>query len=198
MWVRQCDLDANADCPLPIPSRIASNEEFIPPVQTPEQQRYEARLHEISDAAARKQGIDRRAFLRTGSGMAAALFALNEVFGPCYDVSAAEVQDQDAFRERWPKDQFIFDVQTHHVDVARQWYENTPQGQLTTTFFRLLRPQAGTLRQSLDLAQPGPLRQGSLRRQRHGDGDHQRRADARMEQQSTAARPDGRHARLRQ
>ena len=90
MWVRQCDLDAQADCPLPIPSRIASNEEFIPPVQTPEQARYEARLCEISDQAARKQGIDRRAFLRTGSGMAAALVALNEVFGPCYDVSAAE------------------------------------------------------------------------------------------------------------
>jgi predicted TIM-barrel fold metal-dependent hydrolase len=151
MWVRQCDLDANADCPLPIPSRIASNEEFIPPIQTPEQRRYEARLHEISDAAARKQGLDRRAFLRSGSGMAAALFALNEVFGPCYDVSATEVDDQDAFRERWPKNQFIFDVQTHHVDVARQWYENTPQGQLTTLFFRMLRPRAGTLRQSLDL-----------------------------------------------
>ena len=151
MWVRQCELDAQADCPLPIPSRIASNEEFIPPEQSPEQRRYEAQLTEISEAAARKQGMDRRTFLRTGSGMAAALLALNEVFGPCYDVAAAEAQDQDAFRERWPKSQFIFDVQTHHVDVSRQWYENTPQGQVTTTFFRLLRPQAGTLQQSLEL-----------------------------------------------
>src|SRR5437764_1477525 len=77
MWVRQCELDAQADCPLPIPSRIASNEEFIPPEQTPEQRRYEARLTEISDAAASAQGMDRRTFLRTGSGMAAALLALN-------------------------------------------------------------------------------------------------------------------------
>jgi predicted TIM-barrel fold metal-dependent hydrolase len=151
MWVRQCELDAEADCPLPIPSRIASNEEFIPPAQTAEQRQYEARLKDISDHAARKQGMDRRTFLRTGSGMAAALVALNEVFGPCYDVSAAEVQDQEAFRERWPKNQFIFDVQTHHVDVARRWYENTTQGQITTTFFRLLRPQAKTLQESLDL-----------------------------------------------
>jgi predicted TIM-barrel fold metal-dependent hydrolase len=151
MWVRQCDLDAQAECPLPIPSRIASNEEFIPPVQTAEQKRYEARLNEISDQAARRQGLDRRTFLRTGSGMAAALVALNEVFGPCYDVSAEEVDDQDAFRERWPKNQFIFDVQTHHVDVSRQWYENTPQGRQTTLFFRLLRPQARTLEDSLDL-----------------------------------------------
>jgi predicted TIM-barrel fold metal-dependent hydrolase len=151
MWVRQCDLDAQSECPLPIPSRIASNEEFIPPQQTPEQRRYEERLTEISDHAARKQGMDRRSFLRTGSGMAAALVALNEVFGPCYDVSAQEVQDQDAFSERWPKNQFIFDVQTHHVDVARRWYENTTQGQATNLFFRMLRPQAKTLRESLDL-----------------------------------------------
>jgi predicted TIM-barrel fold metal-dependent hydrolase len=151
MWVRQCDFDEQAGCPLPIPSRIASNEEFIPPAQTPEQRRYEARLKELSDEAARKQGMDRRTFLRTGSGMAAALLALNEVFGPCYEVSAAEMQDQDAFREKWPKDQFIFDVQTHHVDVARRWYENTTQGQATTTFFRMLRPRAKTLQESLEL-----------------------------------------------
>jgi hypothetical protein len=31
MWVRQCDLDARAEAPAPIPTRIASNEEFIPP-----------------------------------------------------------------------------------------------------------------------------------------------------------------------
>lgn len=151
MWVRQCELDAEADCPLPIPSRIASNEEFIPPPQTPEQRQYEVRLKEISEQAARRQGMDRRTFLRTGSGTAAALLALNEVFGPCYDVSAAEAQDQQAFRERWPKNQFIFNVQTHHVNVSRRWYENTTQGQQTTMFFRLLRPQAKTLQDSLDL-----------------------------------------------
>jgi predicted TIM-barrel fold metal-dependent hydrolase len=150
MWVRQCDLDAGSELPLPIPSRIASNEEFIPPEQTPQQKEYEARLKEISDTAARGQGLSRRDFLRTGSGMAAALVALNQVFGPCYDVRAEEVQDQQAFRERWPKNQFIFDVQTHHVDVSRRWYENTPEGQRTTLFFRMLRPRAGSLEESLD------------------------------------------------
>src|ERR1700757_3175800 len=114
MWVRQCDLDAQAEAPSPIPTRIASNEEFIPPPQSPQQKEFEARLTEISERGARRQGVSRRDFLRTGSGMAAALMALNQVFGPCYDVEAAEIQDQEAFRERWPKDQFIFDVQTHH------------------------------------------------------------------------------------
>ena len=59
MWVRQADLDAGGE-PLPIPSRIASNEEFIPPPQSPRQKEYEARLLAISAAAAKKQGKSRR------------------------------------------------------------------------------------------------------------------------------------------
>ncbi len=143
MWVRQCDLDAEAEAPLPIPSRIASNEEFIPPDQTQKQKEYEARLTALSEEAAKKQGLSRRAFLRTGSGMAAALVALNETFGRCYDVGAAEVQNQDAFRERWPKNQFIFDVQTHHIDLGSKWYESK-EAKGTLFFFFLLRPKGRT------------------------------------------------------
>ncbi|MBM4071580.1 MAG: hypothetical protein FJ271_21995 [Planctomycetes bacterium] len=150
MWVRQCELDAGKET-LPIPSRIASNEEFIPPPQSREQKKYETRLKAISGQAAKKQGMKRRDFLRSGSGMAAAMVALNEVFGHCYDVDAAEVQDQRAFAEKWPKNQFIFDVQTHHVDVSRKWYEDTPEGRRTTLFFRLLRPKARSIKESLDL-----------------------------------------------
>jgi predicted TIM-barrel fold metal-dependent hydrolase len=151
MWVRQCELDADVEAPLPIPSRIASNEEFIPPPQSPEQKEYEARLTEISERAAKRQGLSRRMFLRSGSGMAAALFALNQVFGDCYAVDAAEIEDQKAFEEKWPKDQFIFDIQTHHVDVAKKWYENAPDGQAVQAFFRFLRPKASSLDESLDL-----------------------------------------------
>jgi predicted TIM-barrel fold metal-dependent hydrolase len=140
MWVRQCDLDAQADALSPIPTRIASNEEFIPPPQSPQQKEFEARLAELSERAAHQQGLSRRDFLRSGSGMAAALLALNQVFGDCYEVDAAEVEDQKAFQEKWPKDQFIFDVQTHHVDVSRKWYDNTPDGLALQAFFRMLRP----------------------------------------------------------
>jgi predicted TIM-barrel fold metal-dependent hydrolase len=141
MWVRQCDLDAGRDDRPPIPSRIASNEEFIPPPQTPQQKEYEARLADISDRAARRQGLSRRDFLRTGSGTAAALLALNQVFGECYDVRAEEADDPKAFAERWPKDQFIFDIQTHHVDVSRKWYDDTPDGRTVLRFFQMLRPR---------------------------------------------------------
>ena len=58
MWIRQCDLDADNEAPLPIPARIASNEEFIPPQQSPQQKEYEARLNDISERAAKRQGLD--------------------------------------------------------------------------------------------------------------------------------------------
>ena len=128
MWVRQCDFDGETDFLPPIPARIASNEEFVPPPQSAEQKEYEDRLALISDETARRQGCSRRDFLRSGSGMAAALMALNQVFGDCYEVNADEVEDPKAFEEKWPKDQFVFDVQTHHVDVSNKWYDETPTG----------------------------------------------------------------------
>jgi predicted TIM-barrel fold metal-dependent hydrolase len=139
MWVRQSDLDVGGET-LPIPSRIVSNEEFIPPPQTPQQKQYEARCLAIADEASKKQGLNRRDFLRTGCGMAAALMALNEVFGRVYDVDAAEVLDPQAFAEKWPKNQFIFDVQTHHIDLSNKWHE-TPEGKSSLGFFLLLRPE---------------------------------------------------------
>lgn len=151
MWVRQCDLDAEADDLPPIPSRIASNEEFVPPPQSTEQKQYEERLAGISEAASRRQGRSRRDFLRSGSGMAAALMALNQVFGDCYRVEAEEVEDPKAFEEHWPKDQFIFDVQTHHVDVGRKWYDDTETGRGIKSFFLALRPGARGPEQALEM-----------------------------------------------
>jgi predicted TIM-barrel fold metal-dependent hydrolase len=138
MWIRQCELECD-EAP-PIPARIASNEEFIPPPQSAEQREYEARLAALAEREAKRQGVGRREFLRSGSGMAAALFVLNQVFGDCYEVAAAEVAEKGAFKEKWPKDHFIFDVQTHHVDVSRKWYDDSAEGKKAQFFFRLLRP----------------------------------------------------------
>jgi len=141
-WIRQCDLDASRDELPPIPTRIASNEEFIPPPQSPEQREVELRLWAIAETAANKLGLSRRDFLRTGCGMAAAFVAFNQVFGHCYEVEADEPTDPGKVRERWPKDQFIFDVQTHHVDVSGKWYDDTPEGKWFQNFVRSLRPAA--------------------------------------------------------
>ncbi len=138
MWVRQCDLDAQTEIRSPIPTRIVSNEEFVPPPQLPEQKRVEARVAEIAERNARRLGLDRRAFLSRGCGMAAALLAMNEVFGNYFDVRAEEANDLGAFEEKWPKEQFIFDVQTHHIDIAAKWYE-TPDGKKVANFLRMIR-----------------------------------------------------------
>ena len=150
MWIRQCELDAAREEHPPIPSRIASNEEFIPPPQSPQQQEYEARLMALSAETARRRGMDRRSFLRSASGMAAALLALNQVFGDCYQVEAAELVEEAAFTEKWPKDQFIFDVQTHHVDLRRHWYDASADGRFIHRLFQVLAP---TRRRQEDLEQ---------------------------------------------
>jgi predicted TIM-barrel fold metal-dependent hydrolase len=150
-WLRKSDLDAGRDDCLPIPSRQVSNEEFIPPPQTDEQKQYEARALALSDESARRLGLSRRDFLRTGSGMAVSLLALNEVFGPCYSVGADDAREPKAFEESWPKDQFIFDIQTHHVDVAKKWYDDTPEGKAIQRFFLSVRPSLRGIEGSLEM-----------------------------------------------
>lgn len=146
MWVRQCELRSAY---LPIPSRIVSNEEFLPPEPTSKQIEYEARLRALAEHHAKRRGISESEYLRNPCGMAAALFAMNMVFGKYYDVAPAELEDPQACAERVPRDQFIFDVQTHHVDVRRKWYDDTPDGKKIQMFFRLLR-SGGSIDESLE------------------------------------------------
>src|SRR5262245_31710136 len=74
-----------AEVPEPFPSRVPtrmiSNGEYMPAPQTPNQKRVEARLGEIADEASRKLGITRRQFLLGSGGTAAALLAMNDVYG---------------------------------------------------------------------------------------------------------------------
>lgn len=166
MWVRQCEIDAADDGRPPLPAVIASNEEFVPPRPSARQRAYLARFAAIADEASRRQGRPRRDYARSPSGMAAALLALNDVHGPTYDVAPIEAVDPDAFAERWPKDSFIFDVQTHHVDVARDWYDRTDDGRKIRAFFEALRP---------DVMKPGgpiePLNRAHYVKEVFGDSD---------------------------
>jgi len=65
----------------PIPTRMISNGEYMPVPQTDKQQQVEARIEELTASSSKKLGIDRRTFLASTGGMAAALIAMNEVFG---------------------------------------------------------------------------------------------------------------------
>src|SRR6188472_1948852 len=75
----------------PVPTRMISNGEYMPVPQTEKQKRVEARIEELADQASKKLGISRRNFLRSSGGTAAALLAMNEVFGRFFNVSLAEL-----------------------------------------------------------------------------------------------------------
>ena len=101
----------------PVPTQIVSNGEFNPLPQTAQQRRVEHRIKELADRIAPKLGLNRRQFLRTGCGMAAAFLAMNDVFGPIFAVDRAEAAEPAAAAERADalKGQFVFDDQVHFV-----------------------------------------------------------------------------------
>jgi predicted TIM-barrel fold metal-dependent hydrolase len=106
-----------ASAPTPIPTQIVSNGEYLPPSQSATQKRVEQRINELADVNGRRLGLSRRQFMRTGCGMAAAFLAMNEIYGPVYQVEAAESHDPELTLARAQSlgGQFIFDVQTHFV-----------------------------------------------------------------------------------
>ena len=115
-WIQKCDVDEKN---LPIPTQIVSNEEFAPPAQTPAQKRVEQRLIEIASDTSKRLGISRRRFLAASGGMAAAFLAMNSVFGKFFDVEESELFEPQATDEKFPKNQFIFDIHTHHVAAKK-------------------------------------------------------------------------------
>src|SRR5213593_2984383 len=115
--VAQCErADVAEPLRSPIPTRMISNGEYMPVPQTEQQQRVEARIEELADAASDKLGISRRAFLRSSGGMAATLLAMNEVFGRFFNVSLIEMFEPAAYAAAAPpRDLFVFDDQLHFV-----------------------------------------------------------------------------------
>jgi predicted TIM-barrel fold metal-dependent hydrolase len=101
----------------PIPTQIVSSDEYFPAPQSETQRRVEALTKELGDTLGRRQGLSRRQFFRTASGMAAAFLAMNEVYGPLFEVSRAEAADKDMAAERAKAlaGQFIMDTHTHFL-----------------------------------------------------------------------------------
>ena len=100
----------------PIPTRMISNGEYMPIPQTDQQKQVEARLEELTETASRKLGIDRRSFLASSGGMAAALIAMNEVFGRFFNVDPVEMFEPAAYAQAGaPRDLLVFDDQLHLV-----------------------------------------------------------------------------------
>ncbi len=115
MWIRKSRKDQLTGVRTPLPTQVVSNEEFEPMPQTMDQRKVEELLLSMADEYGRRLGLSRRDFLLSSGGMAAAFLAMNKVFGANYQVSETEALEAAAFGEAWPKDQFILDIQTHHV-----------------------------------------------------------------------------------
>jgi uncharacterized protein len=101
----------------PIPTQVVSSDEFYPFPQTEKQRELQARLLELADGLAKKQGVSRRRFFQTAAGMAASYVAMNETFGNFFDVTHAEAATPAMADERANslKDQFIMDMHTHFL-----------------------------------------------------------------------------------
>ena len=107
----------SAAFPSPIPTQIVASDEYHPPRQNHAQREVEARLTNLSNRLARKQGLTRRRFFSTAAGMAAAFVAMNEVYGSVFDATLAEAATPEMAQARADalRDQFIMDVHTHFL-----------------------------------------------------------------------------------
>ena len=156
MWIRKCYKDHSREMSSPVPTEIVSNEEFVPVPQTDEQKLAEAIMFEHGTRHARRLGVNRREFMRSAGGIFCALAAMNQVFGKTWDVTEEMIYHPEMLYEKWPKDQFIFDVQTHHIDIEGNWFHATEAGRRSLTFFRMLR------RSRLKQGQDGKIKLANL------------------------------------
>jgi hypothetical protein len=125
----------------PIPTQVVSNGEYNPAPQTREQRRVEARVKDLAAELSTRHGMSRRQFLASSAGMAAAFLAMNEVFGPVFEVSRVEAQTPgvaDA-RANALAGQFIFDDQTHWLNGAALEDARTERGKIVRDFLMSFR-----------------------------------------------------------
>ncbi len=128
-WLTRRDLaktaaaERTAALPSPIPTRVVSNGEWLPPPQTPAQRAVERALADLADRHGRALGMSRRRFLRTSCGMAAAFLAMNRVYGGLFTVDAAEAADPGAAARRRAASagDFVLDAQLHFVRDDFAW-----------------------------------------------------------------------------
>src|SRR6516165_7503931 len=106
-----------ASFPSPVPTQIVSSDEYLPIPQTAQQKKVEARLIEMSDRLAKRQGISRRRFFETAAGMAASFVAMNQVFGRYFAASEAEAATPELANQLAAANagQFVIDGHTHFL-----------------------------------------------------------------------------------
>jgi hypothetical protein len=113
---------------LPIKLDSTTNGEYAPR-PLPERTAHALGRAELeADEHARALGISRRAFLESSCGAASVLLSLNHLYGCAsggsFNVPDEAAHDRGAADEALTGDELIFDVQTHHVAVDREWWKD--------------------------------------------------------------------------
>ena len=109
---------------LPLTFDPVSNGEYMPLRKTAGHAAMEKVAWSIVDRGSRRNGMNRRDFLRSTCGMAACLAAINKVSaqsGGSYSLPAEATLDAAAADSVLSGDEFIFDIQTHHVMPGKGW-----------------------------------------------------------------------------
>lgn len=110
---------------LPFELGVRSNGEYLW-LPSERDKRVAQAAHDLARDNAKRVGMDRRSFLASSAGMVSTLAAVNACStqrddGP-YQVDEVSC-DHDGARELLSGAEFIFDVQTHHVDLDGTWRE---------------------------------------------------------------------------
>ncbi len=115
---------------LPVRLDPVSNGEVLP---APSRRLREAQAiaRAEADRHARRLGSARRAFLKSAAGVATTLLAVNRVWagarpGGFFALDPSLAEDPAAAAGALAGDEFIFDVQTHHVSPDRSWLPENP------------------------------------------------------------------------
>jgi predicted TIM-barrel fold metal-dependent hydrolase len=154
---------------LPVDVLPASNGEYLPPPPTAEQLTVMHLQDREVERWRRKFGMSRRRFVRTSAATAIGFWAIDAVMPGTWGTYAAahNTETLDACDLEWAgrggletlenlPGEFVFDIQSHHVDPTSDWRVTNPA---IVAFFTALWPQSSPLLGD----QPGLRDDGSIR-----------------------------------
>ena len=157
---------------MPVDVMPCSNDEYFPPVPSAEQIAIMELASREGERMRRKFGMSRRAFVRTAAASAIGFWAIDAIrmgewgnYGWAHNTATTDACDLEwdgkhgADTLRNLRGEFIFDVQSHHVDPDGMWRVTNPA---IHAFFAAIWPQASPVTGD----RPGVGEDGSV----HGGG----------------------------
>ena len=130
--------DKDAPIESPIPFRTGCNGEYEPLATTQNDILAERTFMQLAADKARYLGMSRRDFVGSAMGTATALYVINMVYGCSSDSTGAgtaqgggygvggEMMNDAGACDPLDGNEFIFDVQTHHVNPQGNWRTSNP------------------------------------------------------------------------